>query len=276
MSGEAVIPYELIIPSASRPHLLDQVLGSLLAMLDQPPARILVHDDAVFPGKQKLVEEIVREHAKDIPVWFEADSPPIFHGPTLHRLLNAVRTPYVVYSQDDHKAVRPIPVSTILDVLHQNGLNQIRCNKRDTMDKKGREGSEFYKVEFLFPDSSGVEWRVCAADHWYFQTGVWRVAAIKPVVDWWAGPGSQHGAFTEHMEVKINQVFNGQWQKLHPGFPREVPVLDDPAMWADPLMRARIHKTFIWGPVGEPAFVTHLGGNPEDWALKRDNRDKPK
>lgn len=270
-----MIPYELIVPSASRPHLLTRVLNSLVMTLDQPPSRLVVHDDAVFPGKQDVVEDVVRETAKlwNIPVWFEADDPPIKHGPALHRLLSAVTTEYVVYSQDDHQAVRPIPISEVLDVLDTNGLNQIRCNKRDTMDKKGREGAEFFKKEFLF-DTRRDEVRVCcAADHWYFQTGVWRVAAIKPVVDWWAGPGGEHGAFTEHMEVKINQVFNGQWRGKHPGFPNAVPILDDPALWADPYVRARVHKTFIWGPVGEPAYVQHLGTDPKDWALIRGNRE---
>jgi hypothetical protein len=271
-----MIPYELIIPSASRPHLLLRVLRSLAAYLDHPPVRVLVHDDAVFPDKQQHVEDVVRDtvehHFGDVPVWFQADNPPLFHGPSLQRLLAAVETPYVLYSQDDHQAVRPIPVRAALAVLHAHGLNQIRFNKRDTLDKKGREGAEFFKKEFSF----GPLTICCAADHWYFQTGIWRVAAIKPVVDWWAGPlGAQHGHFSEHMEVKVNQVFNGQWRSKHPPFPSEVPELDDPTRWAEPAIRATVHKTFIWGPVGEPAYVQHLGTDPKDWALIRGNRDQP-
>lgn len=293
------IPYELIIPSASRPHLLARVLASLHAALDQPPERLLVHDDAVFPGKQGEIKSTVYAVADlwKIPVWFQADNPPLFHGPALHRLLAQVQTEYVLYSQDDHQAVRDLPIAPALHLLHHYSLNQIRFNKRDTMDKKGREGAEFHKIESrFFCEGLSSQWMpqavhssavaenadifrwvtLCAADHWYFQTGAWRVAAIKPVVDWWASPaGAQHGAFTEHMEVKINQVFNGQWRGKHPDFPPEVPILDDPAQWADPAVRARVHKTFIWGPVGEPAYVQHLGTDPKDWALIRGNREQP-
>ena len=61
-----MIPYELIIPSASRPHLLGRVLESLVQHLDQPPARLLVHDDAVFPGKAAEVEAAVWAATRDM------------------------------------------------------------------------------------------------------------------------------------------------------------------------------------------------------------------
>jgi hypothetical protein len=103
---------------------------------------------------------------------------------------------------------------------------------------------------------------------------VWRVAAIQPVVDWWATAGGAHGAFDEHCEVKINQVFNGEWRGKHPEFPDSVPCLrPEDGAWNDPAVRARVHRTFIWGKVGEPAFVQHIGHLPEDWALERSNRD---
>ena len=291
-----MIPYDLIIPSASRPHLLDEVLRTLFLHLDQPPARVLIHDDAVFPDQQGVIGEVIAERVpKGIPAITLYDRPPITHGPALKKLLDRVTTEYVLYSQDDHKAVRDLPVGPALNLLDVHGLNQIRFNKRTTMDKKGREGEEFYKVERQFfckdlPEkwqldaahsfskdvtSDIFRWvRCCIADHWYFQTGVWRVAAIKPVVDWWmANP--EIGAFTEHMEVKINQVFNGEWRLLHPKWPG-VPVLDpQDGAWNDPAVRARIHKTFIWGKIGEPAFVTHTGGERKDWASPRANRDQP-
>jgi hypothetical protein len=179
--------------------------------------------------------------------------------------------------------------------LEQSHLNQIRFNKRDTLDKKGREGEEFFKREFLFPlteepgeRSHGVpsavflpetvdpRWRLllCAADHWYFQCGVWRVSAIKPIVDWWMSPaGAAEGAFGEWCEVKINQVMNGQWNHVIPKLGPDVPWIDLPELWNHVDIRRRIHKTFIWGKIGEPRFVEHIGHLPEDWALERANRD---
>ena len=293
-----MIPYELILPSASRPHLLGPVLTTLLAHADQLPERILVHNDERFPGRREQIDAAVAKAVAPygLPVWLEHHNPPIKHGPALYWLLSHVQTEYVLYSQDDHQVKRPLPVRDALTLLHQHHLNQIRFNKRDTMDKKGREGAEFHKVEFPFtlPDRApcscpchrgeAIQHQVaacctqrmvplCAADHWYFQTGVWRVAAIKPVVDWWAGPGAEFGAFDEHMEVKINQVFNGEWRGKHPSFPSSVPCLAPGLSWCNPMVRAAVHKTFIWGRVGEPQFVEHIGDKPEDWALERGNRD---
>ena len=307
-----MIHYELIIPSASRPHLLDEVLRTLFIHLDQLPARVILHDDARFPGKQAEVADILRERVpKRIPTIFLADDPPISHGPAVQRMLGLVSTEYVLYSQDDHNVVRDLSVGPALRLLDRHRLNQIRFNKRDTMDKKGREGAEFFKVEKLFNgafdhfdgrrvpiepetiialsndgqpakrvrtpsvDLCDLETTLCVADHWYFQTGVWRVAAIKPVLDWWVSR-PDIGAFSEHMEVKVNQTFNGEWAKHHGALGPEVPILKpEDGAWNDPEVRARVHKTFIWGRIGEPKFVEHSGVDPKDWALIRGNRDQP-
>jgi hypothetical protein len=288
-----MIPYELVIPSASRPHLLDETLRTLFLHLDQPPARVLLHDDAVFPDKQTLIAEILRERVpKTISTIFLSDSPPIFHGPSLQRLLGMVSTEYALYTQDDFETIRDLPITAALTLLDRYGLNQIRFNKRHTMDKKGREGEEFYKVEkwfdveewvddenILLPttiDPPGTRMRLplCIADHFYFQTNLFRVAALKPVLDWWVSRGKAHGDFGEHMEVKVNNVFNGQMRHLHGDLGPEVPVLKpEDGDWNDAETRARIQKTFIWGRIGEPPFIKHLGTNPQDWALKRANRD---
>lgn len=280
-----MIPYDLIIPSASRPHLLQQVLGTLIARVDQLPRHVWIHNDECFPGQREAVDAVVQGMLPDtLPYTVVHDNPPIKHGPTLKWLLDHAETEYVLYSQDDHRVVRPLPIRNALALLARHHLNQIRFNKRDTMDKKGREGQEFFKVESRYflhtslqsPDTVPRElWdeepvTLCAADHWYFQTGVWRVAAIKPVVDWWSRPEAP-GAFTEHCEVKINDVFNGKFRQ-HVQFPAPVPCCT-PEEWNVPLVRATVHKTFIWGPVGEPAFVAHVGGDPKDWALERANRD---
>lgn len=300
-----MIPYELIIPSASRPHLLEQVLGTLIARVDQVPARVWIHNDERFPGRRALIEQCRRMLPPEIPVEIEHDDPPIKHGPAIHRLLKKVSTEYVLYSQDDHRVVRPLPIVPALHLMREHELNQVRFNKRDTMDKKGPEGQEFFKVAFWFasPIPLNPQWHypppkpggmpvldlatgqpatpvlgkavpLCAGDHWVFQTSLWRVAAIKPVVDWWADPagGGRLGAFEEHCEVKINDVFNGKYQR-QVTFPQPPVPCCQPEQWKDPLVRAAIHRTFIWGPVGEPAFVTHIGDKPEDWALERANRD---
>jgi len=290
-----MIPYELIIPSASRPHLLERTLATFFVHSGQWPGRVIVHNDGVFPGKRERVERLlVTQIPAQIPVVFQHDEHPMRHGPALKWLLDQVRTEYVVYTQDDFATVRRLPISRALGVLHLNDLNQIRFNKRKTMAVKGEGDHTFTKVEKVFslPDDygvgvdfpstpcpsgvhlkycdygSGIHQTLCVADHWYFQTGVWRVAAIKPVVDWWMTSGP--GEFGEHSESKINDAFNGKYRGVK-DFPASVPVCS-PEEWNDPRVRATVHKTFIWGPVREPRFVEHLGHDSKDWALERANR----
>ena len=158
-----MIPYELIIPSSSRPHLLGRLLESLFAHVDQLPTRVILHDDAVFPDRREAVAALVQDWAARTHRQFVVAyaDPPIKHGPSLHWLLRHVVQPYVLYSQDDHVVVRDLPIARALGILSIHGLNQIRFNKRDTMDKKGREGQEFYKVEYRFGDPAG-EVTLCA------------------------------------------------------------------------------------------------------------------
>ena len=80
-----------------------------------------------------------------------------------------------------------------------------------------------------------------------------------------------NGLVVHNCEVKINDVFNGKFRHLKT-FPASVPV-SSPEEWNDPEVRNAVHKTFIWGRVGEPRFVEHIGTEPEDWALERANRD---
>jgi hypothetical protein len=265
------MPYDLIVTSASRPHLLARTLRSLLDMVDVLPVRAIVHDDAAFPGRLRAIEDVVEDEVagRGIEATIRHSAPSVGLGPALHWLLAQARTPYVLYSQDDHVAVRKIPVSEAIGILDDYGLHQIRFNKRTTMDRKG----DFVKVEQRYGPAT-----LCVADHWYFQTGVWRVSQIKPVVDWWYFYGP--GAFSEHAEAKLNDAMNGRWAAPLVGprtFPSDVyraDVIGARELWMDPSERARTVKTFIWGPVGEPPYIEHIGTAPSDWANPRANRDK--
>ena len=277
----AVIPYELIVCSASRPHLLEPTLRTLLTHDDQWPERIWVHDDAVFVDRQEAVALAINRAVMSVlrlpndvvpkEVTLLCDNPPIRHGPALARLLGQVRTEYVLYSQDDHEVVRPLPVRDTLGLMEKyHRIVQIRYNKRDTGPVKGEpnDPEAFHKVTKVF-ELDGKQFPLTTADHFYFQTNVFRVASLKPIVDWWmAHP--EHGTFSEHAEIKTNRVMNGEYLAYHPTFPPEVPILQPgDGAWNDPEVRARVHGTWIWGPIGEKRFIDHLGADPKDWAMVR-------
>ena len=247
-----MIPFELLITSASRPHLLARTLASLWAMLPQKPARVLIHNDEVFAGRERAMADLIEAFGQRTTIKYLSTNPPRRLGPALAWLLYQAQTEYILYSQDDFEALRPLPVVPALDLMAAHDLNQIRFNKRVTMDKKGA----FVKVEKTYDGLT-----LCVSDHWYFQTGLWRTSVIRRVADWWCFDGP--GVFAEHSEAKINAALNGEM--VAHGYPG----LIDPARWNDPEERARTVKTFIWGKVGEEPYIRHIGEKEEDWALQR-------
>lgn len=261
-----MIPYELIIPSASRPHLLGAALMSLLGRVDQMPERLIVHDDAAFPGRGEETRGVVESIAKSqlVPLVFAHDNPPLMHGLSLHWLLSHVRTEYVLYSQDDLLVVRDLPIADALDVMHRNQLHQIRFNKRPTMEYK----AGWRKKTVYFPAAEQSSQALTVADHWYFQTGLWRVSRIKPVIDWWVMATGE--SFKEHCEPKTNKAMNREIGEFNHWALANGYALPDQACYAmDPDVRIEVQRTFIWGKIGEDRYVDNLGANPDDWALVR-------
>lgn len=263
--------YDLIVPSASRPHLLAPTLQSILTYVDLPPARLLVHDDAAFPGRQAAVVEVIAQIGKtfNLPTVVGLHDPPVRHGPALHWLLSRTDTEFVLYAQDDGRVLRSLPIRAALSVMRDHDLHQIRFNKRPTMGAK--PGFVKREYQFAMPDGSVT---LTTADHWYFQLGLWRVARIRPIVDWWM---TYSDAFNEHCEIKVNRAMNREVADINglvehgpPDSPwRQYALPATAAEAMDPDVRARVQRTFIWGPIGEDKFFQVLGTDAADWALPR-------
>jgi hypothetical protein len=245
------IPYELIVTSASRPHLLQPTLESLLTNIDQMPERILIHDDAVFPNKWSAVQDAVIEAVKDLTghssISITRGDPPRRLGLAINWLMTNVQTEYVLYSQDDFVTVRPVPIARALDVMHQNNLHHIRFNKRATMQFKETWNGRWHKEERTFGDAT-----LTVSDHWYFQLGLWRVAEMRKALAFWtANDDRTRRLCLDEPENMINHFFD----KI------EYPC--DDSTGVD--YRVNGPRTFIWGPIGEDRFIRHIGGNKADW-----------
>lgn len=269
-----MIPYTLIVASANRPHLLAPTLSSLFAAIhpSERPVRVLVHDDAAFTidRRASILSAIVSTLPGDVPITFRSDNPSIQHGPSLRWLLNEVDTEFVLYTQDDFSVIRPLPIARALDALALNDLHQIRFNKRDTLPAKETWQGPWTKVTKAYrcdvADSS-IYTTLTIADHWYFQTGVWRVAPIRTVVNW-LGIDSRN-AIEEHIEIKVNQVMDGHRADLPHGLIRVPPSPDALDRERDQATRAAYQRTFIWGGIDEKAYIRHIGNRPEDFAMQR-------
>lgn len=293
--------YTAILPSASRPHLLERSLETMFEMLAPIPSRLVIHDDAAFRGQRQAITDVVeRTVPKHVDAIVLFDDPPIHHGPALYWLLSQIPADerYCFYTQDDWEFVRPINVLDAFQMLEDYGLHHIRFNKRETMPYKGEGETRWYKKEVHFARrvialKDGVSseeytanpdpalWRgepyvipeseqiLTISDHWYFQASVWRLSQIKPVVTWWY----EHalGSFREASEIKINKTLNGQVERAYAAV-REAGVILPPAGSnpAEHAIRQEYQRTFIWGPIGEKPYVQHLGVQPHQWARKGD------
>lgn len=281
-----MIPYEIIVTSAARPRLLQPTLESLLPKLDQDPERLLIHDDAAFTEAEVVgvtpdgpvrvdhrweeTKEAIRlaMAGREIPVLLTHADPPRRLGLALRWLLANVQTEYVLYSQDDFVTVRDLPIQRALAVMNHHSVHQIRFNKRATLGQKDTWQGVWRKKEVRFDAMRLDSWAnpvdgtiLTVADHWYFQTGLWRTAVIRAAVDWCTATPERTALFAAcPAEEAINKAMDGDFGPI-PGL--TVPYPDDAL---DPLVRARVQRTFIWGPIGEDRYIRHIGTDPRDWS----------
>lgn len=269
MESARMFPYELIVTSASRPHLLGPTLESLLTKVSHLPERILIHDDAAFePGtleaehrwlEIKAIVLALSRHLDCQIVLHHAD-PPRKLGLALTWLIRNVRTTYILYSQDDFVTVRKLPLEETLQIMDLHGLHQVRFNKRATMGQKDTWQGVWKKEERTFLHGGGSK-VLTIADHWYFQTGLWRVIPIRQTLDWLTATPLRTQIFASGSpEVAINKVMDGFLGPI-PGL--NIPYPED-ALEAG--VRAQIQKTFIYGPIGEDRYIRHIGSRPVDWS----------
>ena len=287
--------YEIIVTSASRPHLLQPTLETLLGHVDPYPSRILIHNDAAFGAGTTLADHRWMQTKAmlaglDLPcelVLHHAD-PPRRLGMALAWLIGNVTADYVLYSQDDFVTLRGLPIRRALAVMAANDLHQIRFNKRATLGQKDTWKGVWKKQEVAFCadpiyarsfwgadrqpslppwhcgqagcDGHGTRQILTVSDHWYFQTGLWRTSVIRAALFWLTQPNRLNLFAESSAEETINSLFDGEFGPI-PGLTIPHRHLADVAS-----NRARVQKTFIWGPIGEDRYVRHIGTDPADWA----------
>lgn len=242
--------YDLIITSVhDRGDLLARTLQSMLPQLDIPPARILIHEDVrpshpfVAGRTEALLAPVKRDHPVQIDLM--RCNPGGGLGRALLKLLEAAATEFVLYSQEDFDTLRPLPIGDALDVMARHELHHVRFNKRKTMRVKGedRPPAERWTKQEVTLDGRTL----CVSDNWYFQTSLWRrsiaLDGFRYIVDR-AGQRS-----ISHAEIQFQRWF-------HAGIGQGAGTTDG----AQEARRAHC-RTFIWGGIGEPAFIRHTGSD---------------
>lgn len=233
--------YDLCITAVSeRADLFVRGMDSLLANLDMPPSRLIVHED-VRPGS--VPGEIGRWLGQTaLQFRHKVRSPAKGLGQAMKWCLEQVSTPVVLYTQEDYGAARMIPVKQALEIMQAHGLNHVRFNQRQTMPHKhgdkGRNPNPWRKVEVIIGEQV-----FCVSDHWYTQTSLWRV---EPALEGMRAVLNKETIASSNLFVAR---FN-EWMNRKQG--------DGVRPWNDQMMRHERLKTYIWGGIGEPAFLTSL------------------
>lgn len=242
--------YDVIVTSLrDRRDLLEQTLRSMLGQLDLAPARIVVHEDVrrdiacPGPSTRERLDAIAREVS--IPIALYSCDPARGLARAMPWLLAEASTEFVFYTQEDFDFVRPVPIRSCLELMAEHRLNHVRFNKRKTMRVKGADRAppeQFHKIEQRFGEQT-----LCVSDHWYFQASMWRTSVARDgfaYLDSQASPG----VFIDRGEMKFNH-----W--LNTTIGRGVGSTDATGA----ATRGESVRTFIWGGIGEPAFIHHTG-----------------
>ncbi len=239
--------YDVIVTTLrDRADLLDRTLRSMLPQLDTPPARIIVHEDVrpdvpcpPGPSTKEVLE------ALGVPFVYMCTEPGLGLARAMVRLLSEVQSEFVFYTQEDFDFIRQIPIASCLQIMAEHRLNHVRFNKRKTMRVKGADRppeARFTKLEVTFGKQL-----LTVSDHWYFQANMGRASVLRDgfiALSRDATPG----CFIDRGEMKFNHWLN---QTIGQG----VGSTDHTGA----ATRGMTVKTFIWGGIGEPAFIQHTG-----------------
>lgn len=243
--------YEVVVTSVhDRGDLLEGTLRSMLTQLDAQPARVIVHEDvrSSMPFVAGRTESVLRslDLVFGVPFLLLRTHPGGGLARGLARVLAEAQTEFVFYTQEDFDFLRTVPVGRCLDIMAKHRLNQVRFNKRKTMRIKGEDRpapEQWKKVEV------SIDGQVfCISDRWYHQASLWRrELALKGYLE--LTRGARPGVVVERCEDKFDHWINR--------------TIGEGAGSVDGHQDARRERcrTFIWGGVGEPAFVRHTGGD---------------
>jgi hypothetical protein len=218
-----------MVDSASRPDLLKITLESLL-------------NNVKFSGNINWMfhEAVIREHdskecikyVKGLELFnnIEITNPPLGEGYSITKMLHKTKSKYFIHWEDDHEIIREIDLDKCYHLLENYSMiNQIAFNKRQTMSTIG--ANSWCKKNFTFGEDI-----LCVSPHWRISPAIWRLSWILPKWN-----GFENGSSNNfHWEINDRLQNNFKNNKT-----------------AD--LVANQMGTFYLGPIGELAYVKHIG-----------------
>jgi hypothetical protein len=161
-------------------------------------------------------------------------------------LLEAAATEFVFYTQEDFDFVRPVPIARALELMAEHrsttsaSTSARRCASRARIARRTSSGAR---------SRSTIGGQVlCISDRWYHQASLWR---RDLALDGYRALVARAAAGRNRRPLR------GQVRPL------DQQTVGGGAGSVDGYQEQRRDKcrTFIWGGVGEPAFVRHTGSD---------------
>jgi len=216
---------QIMIDSASRPFLLKQSVPTIIEHLKYSGKLVYILHEA------ELYKELSAEcvHWAKYSKFFDRieKNKPIGQGMSIGNVLKPCNTKYFIHWEDDHIALRDVPLDDIIKVMEENeDVNQIAFNKRGTMGSV----ADWPKKEV---ERSGF--KLTTSPHWRYTAAIWRTSFIKQ--RWVDFPNSDNSHW------QINKVL----KRPHKTRPDANWIIDNLG-------------TYYWGPIGEPPYIKSIGG----------------
>lgn len=232
MSGNKKVT--IMFDSASRPDLLKRTLDSAIKAIRFDGDITWAFHEAVLrkEDSKKCIEYVKSLGIFDI---IEISDPPRGQGNSIDSILRKTKDDYFVHWEDDMLAVREIPLTEAYIILENCvDVHQIAFNRRKT----GPTCGTFVKKEVYRYDGTILT----TSPHWRYTPALWKLPFLLP---YWnlmssgnlSGNNSHWGInnlIQGDAELKLKKDKDADWIIYHTG-------------------------TYYYGPIGEKAFVQHIG-----------------
>lgn len=257
--------YDVVCTAVTdRADLFVASMDSLLRYVDAPPRRLVVHEDtraaqeaqghnASYRGAIESWLRATRADGRIEDFAHRVRAPAGGMGSAVVWAMETAGTEFVLFTQEDWELLRPVPIAATIDFMSRRGVHHVSFNKRKTMPYKGEGPTRWNKVPVTFAEEGevygvadparGPVFTVC--DHWRTQLGLWRREAALPALRQAAAMSSQSNAFV----ARFNDLMNTAALAAGGAGRR----------WNDQRFRQEWMRTFLFGPIGEPPFIRHLG-----------------
>lgn len=232
---------DVIITSSSRLELLKLTLEYFKNNIHfHGNFRFILNEDYVLPEKSKKLVKWAENSGYFEKKNIYCNNPPLGLVNGIISLINKVKTPFLIYLQDDWAFERPIELDKAIYMMEKiPQINNILFYK--------------YKVPYAI---NGIHFReyyfrqfpqhLTLYNAWEFIPGIWRRDFIKPI---------------------IKEAMKRKEQRTAPA--KLTHYLRNPSKRGDYDFLFNNMGVFMWGAHGEPRWVRHIGENErmESWRM---------